>query len=151
MISLREANNDDIAFWLAIRNHPDVYPGFYQQRKTGVIKWEDHCVWWYSRPSTWKKFIVQLDGQDCGIVSFGQLDHWSPEIGYSIHPAVQGEGHGTEAVKMALEKLKEWGYGYCHTTVLKDNERSLKLLKRLGFDILGDAREGELWLSKRLD
>ncbi|MBE3143543.1 MAG: GNAT family N-acetyltransferase [Planctomycetes bacterium] len=145
MIQLREAT--DIDFYLKVRNDPKVWPGFYTQREPLTL--ETHLAWWYSRNQDWRKFIIELDGP-IGILNIGQLDHWSPEIGYALLPEYWGKGYGTEAVKMALNWLKSRGYGYTHTTVLKTNKRSLNLLKGLGFEILGDAREGEVWLTKRI-
>jgi RimJ/RimL family protein N-acetyltransferase len=67
-----------------------------------------------------------------------------------LYPDYWGRGYGTEAVKIALNWLKERGYGYVHTTVLKTNTRSLRLLEKLGFAVACDAREGELWLTRTL-
>jgi RimJ/RimL family protein N-acetyltransferase len=148
MISLREATDKDIDFYLSVRNDPKVWPGFYTQKEP--IPWQTHRVWWYSRNHDWKKFIIELGGKSIGILNIGQLDHWSPEMGYALLSDYHGRGFGTIAVKLALGKLKTWGYKDCHTTVLKNNERSLRLLKSLGFEVLGDARPGELWLTKSL-
>jgi len=147
-VQLRKATDDDIDFYLAVRNDPQVYPGFYTQKEP--LAWQTHKVWWYSRNQDWHKFIIELDGTPIGILNVAQTDHWSPEIGYALLPECWGMGYGTDAVFLALNWLKSRGYGYCHTTVLKTNERSLNLLKRLGFEILGDAREGEVWLTKRI-
>ena len=85
------------------------------------------------------------------MVTIGQLDHWSPEIGYFIgEVSLWGHGIGKEAVKQSMDWLQERGYEYCHTTVLGKNERSIRLLKSLGFTKLGEAREGEIWMTKRL-
>lgn len=148
MIQLREATDDDILWWMQLRNIPEVYAGFYAQNRPLEII--GHAKWWYSRNHDWRKYIIELDGERIGVLNIGQLDHWSPEIGYAIHPDYWGKGYGKEAVKISLDKLKELGKDHCHTTVLKDNERSLRLLKSLGFTILGDAREGEVWLQKKL-
>ena len=85
------------------------------------------------------------------MVNVGQLEHWSPEIGYLIGEiGLWGQGYGKKAVQLALDYLKEKGYEYCHTTVLENNERSLRLLKSLGFKETAKAREGEVWLSLSL-
>ena len=148
MVNLRPATNDDIDFYLKVRNDPEVWPGFYTQRKPLALK--EHYNWWYTRNYNWSKFIIELASQPIGILNIGQQDHWSPEIGYAILSEYWGQGYGAEAVKMALNWLKLNGYEYCHTTVLKNNERSLRLLKRLDFEIMGDARPGEVWLTKTL-
>lgn len=150
MITLRPAQNSvaDIKTYFDVRNYPEVYAGFYEQKEP--LKWEGHVNWWYSRNSDWRKFIITKDGESIGILNIGQLDHWSPEIGYAIYPQYWGKGYGKEAVRLSLEYLKSQNKHYCHTTVLESNERSLRLLKSLGFKITDKAREGEVWLTKSL-
>ena len=98
--------------------------------------------------------IVLAEGivmREVGIVTIGQLDHWSPEIGYYIgEVSLWGKGFGKEAVSLALDWLKEHGKEYCHTTIMDDNERSIQLIKSLRFEYLGKAREGESWYQRRL-
>lgn len=148
MLNLRKATDADFDFYYKIRNIPEVYQGFYTQGKPLTLV--EHTNWWYSRNRDHRKFIIELDGVPIGILNIGQLDYWSPEIGYALLPDFWGQGYGTEAVKTVLNWLKSRGYGYCHTTVLKTNGRSLNLLRALGFGILGDAREGEHWLVTTL-
>lgn len=148
MLSLKLADDNDIELVLAWRNNPLVWKGCFTQCKP--IDWETHIKWWRSRPSSWREFIIWTDHR-IGVVTIGQMEHWSPEIGYLIgETTAWGKGLGTQAVRLALDYLKEQGKEYCHTTVKKDNERSLKLLKGLGFEIMGDARPGEVWLTKTL-
>ncbi len=95
--------------------------------------------------------MVILNSRRIGVVTIGQLDHWSPEIGYYIgEKSLWGQGYGCKAVELATEHLKGLGKAYCHTTVKTDNESSLRLLEKLGFEILGAARHGEIWLTKKL-
>jgi RimJ/RimL family protein N-acetyltransferase len=146
MLCLREANNNDILFYFQIRNIPEVYKGFY----SGCgVNWQTHVAWWQTRHN-WQKFIIEVDREPAGFVNIGQLDHWSPEIGYALHPDYWSQGYGTEAVKTALIWLKTRLYSHCHTTCLKDNKWSLQLLRGLDFKIMGDAREGEYWLTKSI-
>ena len=148
-LQLLPASDNDIELVMAWRSHPDVYAGFYTQ--TAPLTWEEHNAWWHSRPSSWREFIIWLDGRRIGVVSIGQTEHWSPELGYLLgEVSLWGKGYGKQAVQLALDWLRGEGKGYCHTTVLKDNTRSLQLLEGLGFKVLGDAREGEVWLTKKL-
>lgn len=151
MIILREAREADLSLILAWRNQRDVWEGFYQQEEP--ILWENHYNWYKSR-ANWKQLIIELVEdlvmRPIGVVTLGQLDHWSPEIGYYLNVADWGKGYGREAVRQATEWLKGKGYSDCHTTVKKDNKRSLGLLRILGFKFMAEAREGEIWLSKRL-
>ena len=94
-------------------------------------------------------FIIEHEGRRIGGVTLGQLDHWSPEIGYFIgEVTLWGKGLGKQAVEMAIAWLKEKGYKYCHTTVLNDNMRSRNLLESLGFTCMAEARPGEVWMQK---
>lgn len=146
---LREANNTDLKQMMAWRNQPEVYQGFYQQKEP--LTRGEHLAWWKSRNQDWRTFIINYKGQDVGVITIGQLDHWSPEIGYYIgEVSLWGKGIGKKAVQKVLEILKTYGKQYTHTTVLENNERSLRLLKSLGFEILGKAREGEVWLTLKI-
>jgi RimJ/RimL family protein N-acetyltransferase len=151
LITLEKATDADLSFILSIRNHPDCMKGFYTQgfAQPHLIQWDEHLAWWDSRPSSWKQYII-LNGRPIGILALGQTEHWSPEIGYAIHPSEWGNGYGKEAVRQALDLLRQMGKEYCHTTVLKTNERSLRLLKSLGFTEMADARPGEVWLTCKL-
>lgn len=148
-ISIREAINSDIEQCLTWRNNPKVYSGFYLQKEP--LMREQHYTWWFSRNKDYLKLIVEKDKIPIGMVTLSQLDHWSPEIGYWIgDPSLWGKGYGKEAVRLSLELLKLRNFKFCHATLLIHNERSLRLLKSLGFEIQGPARENELWLIKKL-
>lgn len=148
-MKLKLASDADIELVMAWRSNPLIYQGFYTQ--TAPLTWEEHKDWWYSRNKDWREFIIWLDGRRIGVVSIGQLDHWSPELGYFIGEiSLWGKGYGKQAVSLAMDYLRETGKEYCHTTVLEDNTRSLRLLSSLGFTVLGKARERELWLTAKL-
>lgn len=126
-----------------------VYEGFYTQTKP--LQWGEHEYWFSTRNQDWRTFIIEYNERPVGVVTIGQLDHWNPEIGYYIgEVSLWNCGVGTHAVSLAMDYLERNGYEYCHTTVLKDNKTSLKLLEKLGFSVMGDAREGEIWLTRKL-
>ncbi len=134
---------------MAWRSDPQIYEGFYQQVKP--LEWAEHINWIHSRNQDWRTFLIWLDGRRIGVVTIGQLDYWSPEIGYYIgEKSLWRQGYGYKAVELTTEVIKGLGKGFVHTTVKKDNFRSLRLLDKLGFKILGEAREGEVWLTKKL-
>jgi len=148
-IYLRPLIEVDYPLTMAWRSNPLVYEGFYQQEEP--LKWEEHINWIRSRNQDWRNFIVMYDDRPVGIVTVCQLDYWSPEIGYYIgEVSLWGKGIGKEAVRLGLEYIKNYGRDYCHTTVLENNERSIRLLKSLGFEYMDEAREGEIWMSKKL-
>lgn len=134
---------------MAWRSNPLVYEGFYMQNQP--LTWEEHLHWHKDRNQDWRTFIIEYDGRKVGIITIGQLDHWSPEIGWYIgEVSLWNQGVATEAVRQGLEYIKSYGRDAAHTTILKSNKASLKLAKNLGFKILGNAREGEVWLTKKL-
>ena len=62
-----------------------------------------------------------------------------PDIGFNLLPSARGKGYATEAVRGLLDYYdREKGVtellGYCD----KDNEASRKVLRRAGFDLLGE-------------
>ena len=151
MISLKPVLDDRyLVLMMAWRSNPLVYEGFYSQTKP--LTWDEHIQFWNSRPSSWRAFIIFYEDRPVGLVNVGQLEHWSPEIGYYIgETTLWGKGIGKEAVEEAMRYIKKThGKEYCHTTVKKDNERSIRLLKSLGFEYISEARKNEIWMSRKL-
>ena len=151
---LRETTDHDMELVLAWRNAPAVARGIYSQQHGHVISWNEHHTWWTTRYN-WKRWIIQVnDGvttRDVGCVNVGNLDSWNPEIGFFIgETTLWGKGVATEAVKLAMQWLKEQGYTRVRTTVLKYNGASTRLLSKLGFIVVGDAREGELYVEAKI-
>lgn len=149
---LRRATESDLPLIMAWRSNPLIYQGFYTQN--APLTWQEHIGWWNSR-NDWREFIILLvedtDIRPVGVVTIGQLSHWSSEIGYFIGEiTLWGKGYGKEAVTLACEWLKKQGKEYAHTTILDDNKRSIRLIGSLGFQYLGKAREGEAWYQKKL-
>ena len=149
--SLRDAQDSDKLFILNLRNRLEVYQGFYNQGYLGkgIITWDEHVEWWYSR-FNWRRFIIQTNSIDVGGINIGQLDSWCPQVGIFIEPTYWGKGVGKQALSLALSWLEERGYSAVQTTILKDNERSIRLFEGLGFKRIGDGRKGEYWYARRL-
>ena len=150
---LRLITEADLPLILAWRSNPLCYQGFVTQKSPLV--WEEHLSWWRGRNQDWRTFLVLVIEDDVerpvGLVNIGQLDHWSPELGYTIgEVSLWGKGIGKEAVRLGMEWLKSHGKQYCHTTIRDDNKRSIRLIKSLGFTKLGRAREGESWWHKKI-
>ena len=153
MLYLREANDSDLELTMAWRSNPDIYQGFYQQK--APLTWDEHLNWWKSRNQNWRTFIIVLvsayRSRNIGVINIGQLDHWSPEIGWYIgEVSLWNKGYGKKAVKLGLNWLRERGYKFCHTTIKIENGASAKLAWGVGFQMQSGAREGEVWLTKSL-
>jgi len=145
-VLIRDAHRGDLPLMMSWRSNPLLYLGFYSQQNP--LTWEEHTDWFSHRNKDWRTFIVlvQVDTslREVGVVTIGQLDSWSPEIGYYIGElSLWGKGVGKKAVELAMDWLRARDYKYVHTTVLKDNTRSIGLLKACGFKYACEARKGE--------
>lgn len=148
-VTLREATDGDVPLMYEWRNKKEVYQGFYTQKEP--LAPEEHQKWWESRNKDWRSLIIVCQEKSIGVVTIGQLDHWSPEIGYYIgDTSMWGKGVGTRAVRLGLDWIRRCGKQHCHSSVLTKNIRSIRLLVTLGFKFLGEAREGEVWMTKKL-
>ena len=147
-ILLRDLSATDLELVLAWRSIEKVYQWFYKQsRDKRALTWEEHLSWWRSR-CNWKSFVIQINEsnwtRDVGIISFSQLDHWCPEVGIYIgEVTLWGKGIGRQALILGLDWLRGEGYDYSHASILKSNQRSIKLFESVGFTRVGEAREGE--------
>ncbi len=171
---LREAGYADLPLMMAWRSNAEIYKGFYQQIRP--LTWDEHYNWFCSRNQDWRTLIVfcedgstyqspiNVDGTEfetiplrrpIGVVTLGQLDHWSPEIGYYIGEiGLWGKGVGTEAVRLGIEWVRGYASNHTHvthihTTVKDDNIASQKIMRELGFKKGMEARGGEhYWIRK---
>ena len=84
------------------------------------------------------------DDQLVGLVRYFDLNtrNRSAEIGYLIGPAFHGQGFSRKAVGMLLEYLfNELKLNKVYAQTAEFNNRSLKLLSRLGFRLDGRLRQ----------
>jgi RimJ/RimL family protein N-acetyltransferase len=81
---------------------------------------------------------------DCGW--FGPPDETGEvEIGYGLAPSARGKGLGAATVSALLVWVREQGATGVRAEVLPGNEPSLRLLARLGFELV-EERAGHLVL-----
>jgi RimJ/RimL family protein N-acetyltransferase len=83
----------------------------------------------------WVNYAVRIghDGPYCGRVEATVHDGWA-EIAYLFGPAFWGRGLAREAVTWLRDELRaRFGVTELWAAVRPDNERSLRLLQRLGF------------------
>ena len=144
LILLREASESDLPLMLAWRSNPLVYEGFIVQNEP--LKWEEHYRWWHSKQTDFCFFVIMVYS-DCvlrpvGVVNIKGFSQDSPEIGFYIgETSLWGQGVGKEAVRQALNYMRRWGKRFVKATVLDSNERSIRLLKSLGFSYMGASGE----------
>ena len=93
---------------------------------------------WLIRP------IVRADTREAiGYLNFhaGPDDQGMVEIGYTLLPTARGQGYALEAVRAALDWARRVRQiRHFRASVAPDNERSLKLIGKLGF-----VQTGEQW------
>jgi ribosomal-protein-alanine N-acetyltransferase len=100
------------------------------------------------------RWMVQFGDEVVGTVSASNAS-WSMgyvEIGYMLAASHQGQGLGTRAVRLLVDKLfRETDIHRIFATVSVENEPSCRLLTRLGFAHEGTLREHYLIQGRRID
>ena len=83
----------------------------------------------------WFQYAVEHDGAVIGDIGVSTHENlMQAELGYTIAPAHQGHGYATEAVRRMLQHLfADRGLHRVSAECDARNERSAKLLARLGF------------------
>ena len=81
-------------------------------------------------------FAVCLEARVIGYISFNQRSE-GYEIGYCFHSAYHGNGYALESVSHALNELKALGVPRVTAGTALDNRPSVRLLQKLGFQLIG--------------
>ena len=91
------------------------------------------------RNDEWVQLAVEFDGRAIGDVAVGVHDHGrQATLGYSITPAEQGKGYGTEAVAAVITALFAVpGMHRVVATIDPGNVASRRVLEKLGFRFEG--------------
>jgi RimJ/RimL family protein N-acetyltransferase len=84
----------------------------------------------------WLNWIIVLDGAPIGLAQ-ATISGDGCEIAYILHSAQWGRGYALEAVTAMLAELGERTF---FANVDEKNERSIRLLQRLGFRHAGGER-----------
>ncbi len=87
-------------------------------------------------PATSVEFAVVLDGRVIGTAGGGTL----PEVGYILHPDHWGKGLAQEAMRAVIAyAFAIHPLDHLMADVDPRNDASIRLLKRLGFELSGHA------------
>lgn len=75
---------------------------------------------------------VQKDNEiPVGAITFIKREYLeSPDIGFAFLPAYAGKGYAYEAAKKVLDEMES--AGTIHAITMKTNDRSIKLIEKLG-------------------
>jgi RimJ/RimL family protein N-acetyltransferase len=110
-------------------------------------------------PERWHNAVVMLrsDGHIIGRVEATSYGDWA-EIAYVFGPRWSGHGYATEAVRWLIDDLHRQGIDELWAAVHPDNDRSLRLLGRVGFVVvaepersLGSFDDGDVVLRRLID
>ncbi|MDY7100513.1 MAG: GNAT family N-acetyltransferase [Actinomycetota bacterium] len=100
------------------------------------------------RDETWRNWLARRrdNGDAVGTVQATIRDGDSPaSIAYVFLHRAWGRGYASEAVRMMLRELAEvHGVATAQAEIDPGNERSIRLVRRLGFERAGAAGTGEL-------
>lgn len=146
-LSLRHAVPEDGEFLLALLTDPDFirYIG-----DRGVRTLEDTPAYVANGPQAsyrehgYGLYIVELRESGtpiglCGLVRRDYLAH--ADLGFAFLPAYRGQGYAHEAARATLAHARD-DFGMAHLAAVTslDNEPSMSLLRKLGFDHTGQVR-----------
>lgn len=109
------------------------------------------------RDETWRNWLVRRrgTGRPLGTVQATIRPVGAASIAYVFLPPAWGRGYATEAVAIVLGELRTvHDVGVAQAEIDPGNERSIRLVRRLGFEQTGVVEEGgvvELVFRRRLD
>jgi phosphinothricin acetyltransferase len=139
---IRLAQMDDLPAIVEIYNQ--AIPSRQATADTEPVRVEDRLVWFQEhRPEERPIFVAEVDGQVAGWCS---LSAYRPgraalrataEISYYIAPAYQRRGIGTALIEHALAACPALGIRHLFAIVLENNQASIKLLDKMGFEQWG--------------
>jgi diamine N-acetyltransferase len=92
-------------------------------------------------------FFVIAKRDDDTAIGYLQFTGFDPvdrraDLGICLAPAAQGQGAGTEALRLVLPYLRDtWALRKLSLWVRSDNERAVRCYHRLGFEPCGTLRE----------
>ncbi len=142
---LRGLQPDDAAGWYRILSVAEVteHTSFPPQTPESVGAMVEHCIAEYAAASSCRWALAGT--ADDALIGTCGFNRWSPELGwaelaYELAPGRWGAGLMSEAVRRAVRwSFRDAGFVRVHALTCDTNERSARLLERVGF-----TREGLL-------
>lgn len=94
-------------------------------------------------------FEIKESQKAIGIVTFLEReDERFPDIGFALLPEFEKNGYTIEASKAYLKEIDTSNeYGNIIAITLPDNQKSIRVLKKLGLKYQGDYKKGDETLS----
>ena len=132
-ISLRKATFSDIEFLWYLRNQPDVYKYFKEDRP---ISWKEHINWIIPiilGISPRDIFVIQKSDIPVGQIRF---DYKTSDVSVSILKEFRGKNIATKALTLTINEIKKQKkVKELIAEVYKKNLSSIKLFEKLGFKL----------------
>ena len=85
-------------------------------------------------------YMVCLDGRVIGYVACHERDEGVYECGYCFDAAFHGQGYAGEALRAIIDALRQEGAKSLTAGTALDNVPSVRLLKKLGFELVGTEK-----------
>jgi len=148
---LRRATLEDMETTFAWANDPAVRAYAYQQ---ATIPKSDHISWFENKLQSEDciYFILEAKKKPVGSIRFDteEAPSWA-KISYLVDPKFTGKGFGTYLLEKAANQLKilKPGIKSVFGFVLKENVASIKIFKKLGYEISYEDAS-ELKFKKRI-
>lgn len=133
VLTLREAQPDDVGLYFNWANEPSVRAAAIQQ---DLIKWSTHNLWFEGKLAN--PYAVLYVASDLtgpvGQIRFDVVDNVA-EIDYSIETKARGRGYGKTLVALGINRLRqEFKLAGVKALVRQSNIPSCKVFERLGFE-----------------
>lgn len=132
IVPLDLSNKDEIQFLYETRRHPEIARNLFGKPPADM---ESHLTWLTSNlPS--EKRLLYLAHYESKCVGYCQATPGKAhiELGFVVHPAYQGNGHGSAMIRwMVAEMRSRFPEQEIILLVQIENERACRLYERSGF------------------
>jgi [ribosomal protein S5]-alanine N-acetyltransferase len=154
---LKQILPDDQEFIFKGLSDPRVIPYYGVQFKTfeatrSQMEFYDRI--WREKTGIWWKIINKQSNEPigaCGINGY-QSTHEKAEMGYWLLPEFWGKGVMKEVLPVMIAHLfRQWKLHRLEAVIEDENESSIKLAEKLGFQKEGLLRESEMKNGKRIN
>jgi L-amino acid N-acyltransferase YncA len=154
LYKIRPAEAGDAEAIRAIRN--DVIARSTAMWTTHLLTPEDGQAWLADNLTRRSAFVAESGGT---VIGFSNWAPWRPKDGYrhTVEDSVyltdghQGRGLGAELLRILITGAAESGAHVMMASIEASNTRSVALHERLGFEIVGTAREVGTKFGRWLD
>jgi len=153
-VNIRDAREQDAAAIAAIYNQAVLTStATYDTVPQSV---EARLEWLREHDERHPVIVAEDDG---GVVGWASLSKWSQRPGYDrtveistyIDEGARGRGLGTILTQAMIDRARAIGYHAIISRISLDNERSVRMTERLGFERVGTLREVGFKFGQLLD